>query len=153
MLPKDGKPAAPKGRTRSLREISLVRKWITQGAKDDTPASAKTALVDMDHPPAYVLPPVVTSIAYSPGSDLLAVAGYHEILMHKADGSGLVARLVGLSERIQAVAFSPDGKRIAAAGGSPGRFGEIQVWDIASEKLKLAVTMTADTLYGVALNG
>lgn len=152
MLPKDGKPPAmPKGRDPlSPREISIVRKWIAQGAKDDTPASAKTALVDMDHPPQYVLPPVVTSIAYSPASDLIAVAGYHEILLHKADGSALVARLVGLSERIQAVAFSPDGKRIAAAGGSPGRFGEIQVWDVTSKKLKLAVTVTADTLYGVS---
>ena len=152
MLPKDGKPAAmPKGRDPlSAREINLVRKWIAQGAKDDTPASARTALVDMDHPPAYVLPPVITSLAYSPASDLLAVAGYHEMLLHQADGSGLVARLVGLSERIQAVAFSPDGKRIAAAGGSPGRFGEIQVWDVNSKKLKLAVTVTADTLYGVS---
>jgi WD40 repeat protein len=152
MLPKDGKPPSmPKGRDPlAAHEINLVRKWIAQGAKDDTPASAKTALVDMDHPPVYVLPPVITSIAYSPDSSLLAVAGYHEILLHKADGSGLVGRLVGLSERIQSVAFSPDGKRIAAAGGSPGRFGEIQVWDTTSKKLKLAVTVTADTLYGVS---
>jgi len=36
---------------------------------------------------------------------LLAVAGYHEVLLHKADGSGIVGRLVGLSERIQSLAF------------------------------------------------
>lgn len=152
LLPKGGKPAPmPKGRDPlSERDISLIRKWIAQGAKDDTPASARLAVVDMDHPPVYSLPPVITSIAYSPDSSLLAVAGYHEVLIHKADGSGLVARLVGLSERIQSVAFSPDGKRIAVAGGSPGRFGEIQVWDVNSKKLKLAVTMTADTLYGAS---
>ena len=61
----------------------------------------------MEHPPVYLLPPVITSLAYSPDGKLLAVSGYHEVLLHKADGSGLVARLVGLSERIQSLAFSP----------------------------------------------
>src|SRR5262249_55156329 len=148
ILPKDGKPPAmPKGQDPlSPYEVSLIKKWIAQGAKDDTPASARVPVVDMDHPPAYVLPPVISSIAYSPDGTLLAVAGYHEVLIHKADGSGLVARLVGLSERIQSVAFSPDGKRLAVTGGSPGRFGELQIWDIQARKLKLAVTVTADTI-------
>ena len=79
---------------------------------------------------------------------LLAVAGFHEVLLHKGDGSGLVARLVGLSERVQSVAFSPDGKWLAAAGGSPGRFGEVQLWDVGTRKLKLSIPVTFDTLYG-----
>ena len=37
------------------------------------------------------------------------------MLLHKSDGSGIVARLVGVSERIQQVRFSPDGKRLAVA--------------------------------------
>ena len=60
------------------------------------------------------------------------------------------ARLVGLSERIQSLAFSPDGKKLAVAGGSPARLGEIQVWDVAKRKLLLSVPMTYDTLYGVS---
>lgn len=152
LLPMGGNPPAmPKERPPlSERDVNLIKKWIAQGAKDDTPASAKGAAVDAAHPPTYVLPPVITSIAYSPDSSLLAVAGYHEILIHKADGSALVARLVGLSERIQSLAFSPDGKSIAAAGGSPGRFGEIQVWEIETKKLKLSHMITFDTLYGVS---
>ena len=38
------------------------------------------------------------------------------MLLHKADGSGLVARLVGQAERVQSIAFSPDGKAVASAG-------------------------------------
>ncbi len=90
-------------------------------------------MVDAKHPPVYALPPVITALDYSPDSQLLAVSGYHEVLLHKADGTGLVGRLVGLSERINAIAFSPDGKQLAVAGGSPGRFGEVQVWDVGEE--------------------
>ena len=57
------------------------------------------------------------------------------MLLWKGDGSALLARLVGLSERIQTLRFSPDGTRLAAAGGRPAQMGEIQVWDVAKRKL------------------
>jgi WD40 repeat protein len=145
------RPAMPKNQPPlSDYDVNLIKKWIAQGARDDTPMSAQGAVVDDDHPPAYASPPVVTALDYSPDSQLLAVGGYHEVLLHKADGSGLVARLVGLSERIQSVAFSPDGKLLAVAGGDPCRFGEIQIWDVARRKLKLSVSITYDTVYGVS---
>ncbi len=151
ITPQGGKnPLMPRGQTPlPEKDVAVIKKWIAQGAKDDTPASDR-AVVDMDHPPSYVLPPVINALAYSPDGQLLAVSGYHEVLVHKADGSGLVARLVGLAERVQSVAFSPDGKLLAMAGGSPGRFGEVQVWDVAAKKLKLSVSVTFDTLYGVS---
>jgi WD40 repeat protein len=143
------KPAMPRGKDPlSAHEVEQIKKWIAQGAKDDTPASARDT-VDAEHPPIYTLPPVITSLDYSPDGALLAVSGYHEVLLHKADGSGLIARLVGLAERVQSLAFSPDGKLLAVAGGSPGRFGEVQVWDVAKKKLKLSVPVTFDTVYGV----
>lgn len=81
---------------------------------------------------------------------MIAVAGYHEVLVHKADGSGIVARLVGLAERIQKLAWSPDGKKILVTGGSPARMGEIQIWDVAAKKLELSKSLTFDTLYGAS---
>jgi WD40 repeat protein len=143
-------PAMPKGKDPLIdRDLNLIRRWIAQGAKDDTPASTKI-VVDMEHPPTYVLPPVITSLQFSPDGKLLAVSGYHEVLLHKADGSGLVARLVGLSDRVQALAFSPDGKWLAVAGGDPCRFGEIQIWDVKRKKLKASASVTYDTVYGVS---
>src|SRR5207244_4406094 len=111
---------------------------------------ARLVTVDADHPPTYALPPVITSMDYSPDGTLLAIAGYHEVLLHKSDGSGLAARLVGASERLQSLAFSPDGKLLAVTGGNPGRFGEVQVWDVAKRKLQLSAPITYDTLYGVS---
>jgi WD40 repeat protein len=130
-------------------EVATITKWIAEGAKDDTPSTVRDP-IDASHPPVYELPPVITSIDFSPDGSLLAVAGYHEVLLHKADGSGLVARLIGLSERVQSVAFSPDGNYLAVAGGSPGRFGELQIWDVAKKRLKQSQSITFDTLYGVS---
>jgi mono/diheme cytochrome c family protein len=148
----DGKAEMPKARDPlTPHQIGLITRWITEGAKDDTPAAEKSAtLVDQDHPPVYPAAPVVTAVTYSPDGTLLAVAGYHEVLLHAADGSKIVARLVGLSERVQSVSFSPDGKLLAVAGGSPGRFGEVQVWDVAKQKLKVSASVTFDTVYGVS---
>ena len=150
ITPKDGKAEMPEGKKPlHATEIETIRNWIAQGAVDDTPANARERY-DMNHPPVYSLPPVITSIDYSTDGQFLAVAGFHEVLLHKADGSGLAARLVGLSERIESVKFSPDGKRLAVAGGLPGRMGEIQVWDVTQRKLTLSHSVTYDTLYGAS---
>ncbi len=149
---RDGKPPQmPRNKDRLTdRDVKIIERWIAQGAADDTPASARAILIDMEHPPAYDAPPVIPALAYSPGGSLLAVAGYHEVLLHQADGDGLVARLVGLSERVQSLAFSPDGKWLAVTGGDPGRFGEVQLWDVARKKLKWSLPVTFDTVYGVS---
>ena len=145
-----GEAEMPKGKPPLLAmEIELLKKWLTEGAHDDTPANVRQRY-DQDHLPVYTMPPVVTSLDYSPDGKVLAVAGFHEVLLHKADGSGLAARLVGLSERIESVRFSPDGKSLAVAGGQPGRMGEIQIWEVEKRKLRLSVPVTYDTVYGLS---
>jgi WD40 repeat protein len=146
----EGKAEMPKEKPAlAAAQIEKIKAWIKAGAKDDTPESA-TQKFDAAHPPVYQSPPVVTALDFSPDGSLLAVSGYHEVLLHKADGSALAGRLVGLSERIQSLKFSPDGKRLAVAGGSPARMGEIQIWDIETKELLQSVTSTFDTLYGVS---
>jgi len=130
-------------------QIALITRWVAEGAVDDTPASAKQRY-DLDNPPVYSLPPVISSIDYSPDGAFIAVAGYHEVLLHHADGSGLAGRLVGMSERVQKVKFSPDGKKLAVAGGLPARSGEIQIWNVGSRKLSMSIPVGYDTLYGVS---
>lgn len=130
-------------------EVALISRWIAQGAKDDTPPQARDT-IDADHPPVYTSPPLITALAFAPDGRTLAVSGYREALVHKADGSGLVARLVGQSQRIEGLTFSPDGSTLACVGGSPGRFGEVQFWDAKTYRLRLAVRSTYDTLYGGA---
>ena len=150
ITPEDGEAEMPKDKAPlNPDQRALISKWIAEGAVDDTPANA-VQRIDAEHPPVYQRPPLITSIDYSPDGKLLAVAGFHEVLLHHADGSGIVARLVGLSERIQSVRFSPDGKSLAAAGGLPARMGEVQIWDVAKRELSVSVPVGYDTVYGVS---
>ena len=150
ITPEKGEAAMPQGKPPLAEtEIALIRRWIEEGAKDDTPPDTAPP-VDADHPPVYNGPPVITSLDWSPNGELLAVAGFHEVLLQKADGSGLVARLVGLSERIDSVRFSPDGTKLAATGGRPGRTGEVQIWDVAKRELLLSVPVTGDEIFGAS---
>lgn len=162
IVSQNGKPPAmPRGKDPLLgRDVELIRKWIADGAKDDTPASAKEIAYDMDHPPKYSAPPVITALDYSPDGQLLAVSGYHEVLLHgvpelapgdnNVPQANLIARLVGMSERVQSLAFSPDGKSLAMTGGSPGRFGEVQIWNVDRVRLRLSLPVTFDTVYGAS---
>ena len=150
ITPIDGEAEMPqKGGALPADQIAMITRWVSEGATDDTPASAKQ-LYDKDNPPVYSLPPVISSIDYSPDGTLIAVAGFHEVLLHHADGSGLAGRLIGLSERVQKVKFSSDGKKLAVAGGLPARSGEIQIWNVGSKKLSLSIPVGYDTVYGVS---
>ena len=147
----DGTAEMPKqGKALGAAEIELVRRWIAEGASDDTPPSAGQK-VDADHPPVYSRLPAITSLDVSPDGRLLAVSGFHEVLLHDLTlpaGSPPVRRLVGLSERIQRVRFSPDGSKLAVTGGNPGRMGEVQVWNVADGALLRSHAVSFDTVFG-----
>jgi WD40 repeat protein len=147
---KDGKAKMPENKPALTEtDLNLIRRWVVEGAVDDTPANAKERYTQ-DNPPLYTRPPVIASVDFSPDGQLIAVAGFHEVLLCSAESGERVARLVGLSERISAVRFSPDGQSLAVTGGLPCRMGEVQVWDVAKRKLKLSVPVTADTVYGAS---
>jgi WD40 repeat protein/mono/diheme cytochrome c family protein len=147
----NGKSEMPKNREPlNTIQIKLITDWIAQGARDDTPASARAVVVDAANPPRYSAPPVVTALSFAPNGKSLAVTGYHEALIYSTSSYVLQSRLVGISERVQSVAYSPDGKKLAAVGGSPGRFGEVQIWNPDTEKLLVSAPVTYDTLYGVS---
>lgn len=144
----DLKPSMPLGQPKLPQaQIDLIREWIKAGAKDDTPA-----VMESNAPTVYHQPPVITALAFSPDGQWLAVSGNREILLHKADGSGLVRRLQGRAERLLSIAFSADSKLLVAGGGTPARAGEVQWWDVASGKLLRTADVGTDTVFGASIS-
>lgn len=141
-------PRMPLGRPPLAEaEIKTIRDWIIAGAKDDTPANATPS-----NPTVYLQPPVINSIRFSPDGKSIAVSGNREILIHSLDGNQQPKRLMSKAERILSLAYSRDGKLLVAGGGTPARFGEVQVWDPQEGKLLRNATLTNDTVFGASLS-
>lgn len=149
ITPQDGHAAMPQAPAAPLStaEIKTIRSWIAQGAVNDSQEHGPS--YDAEHPPVYQNAPAITSIDVSPDGKLLAAAAYHEVILCDATSGQRVARLVGLSPRINSVRFSPDSTRLAVAAGTPAEAGELQVWDVSSRQLQLSVPLGSDTLSGV----
>lgn len=134
----------------SAEVVDLFRRWIAQGAVDDSPLN-EAERISADNPPVYTRNPVVTALDYSPNGEWLAISGFHEVFLRGANGDHeRLDRLIGLSERVESLSFSPDGKRLAVTGGSPARMGEVQVWDIEKRELELSKLVTYDVVYGAS---
>jgi mono/diheme cytochrome c family protein/dipeptidyl aminopeptidase/acylaminoacyl peptidase len=132
----------------SNSDVQLIRRWIEEGAKDDSPPTR--LLVDPQHPPQYTRLPIVTALDVSRDGKTLAVSGIHEVALVDLVSGTNVRRLIGRSPRIESVSFSPDGSRLAVTGGKPGEFGEVQIWDLATGELLISKSITGDTLFGVS---
>jgi WD40 repeat protein len=142
-MPKDSEPLL-------AEEVELISRWITQGAVPDAPVDTSTRRPA--EPPIYRALPAVHALAFSPDGTVLAVPGRHEILLHQADGSGIVARLAGDSPRLESLAFSKDGTLLVASGGAVSEYGEVQIWDVAKRELVRSIKASNDAFYGVSLS-
>ena len=141
-MPKDAEPL-------TAAEVATIRRWIAEGATDDTPADLG-ALHRLAAPPVYRSAPAISALAMSPDGAVLAVAGWHEVILRSGDGEQLLGRLVGESPRVESLAFSPDGKQLAVAGGSPSEYGEVQIWDAAERKLVRSIKASVDCFFGIS---
>ena len=76
------------------------------------------------------LPDAATSVAFSPGSDLLAVGSYETVEIWKVADKTKVGSIPVKSGFARSLAFSPDGKRLAVGG-----YQKIHLYSVESRKL------------------
>jgi WD40 repeat protein len=129
-------PQMPPKTSIPLDQIAVLERWIGQGAKVDLPGPhanrrelARKLAIEEAATFASDAPPPVTSLAFRPDGKVLAVAGYKEVVLVDPSSGKTIHRLAGFPEQVSSVAFSKDGKRLAGAGGTPGKGGEVRIWD------------------------
>lgn len=104
MLTGEAKPAMPMdGKVLAPQQIAMVASWIAAGAAG--PAKNQ-----------------VYSLAWLPEGKGVMLGGFRQVTFN--DGK---PAWTGFSDAVRAVAVSQDGKLIVAAGGNPGRKGEIKI--------------------------
>jgi WD40 repeat protein len=153
-------PAMPeKGDPLSAADVAVLRKWVEQGAKDDTLSGdqakagyARPGPPPPGQPPVYKVAPVVNALAMSPDGKALAVAGRGEVLLLDPDTGDATARLPIGSARVTSLVFSADGATLVSAGGAPGEFGHLMAWEVASRKVLHSWRLSGDTLFGLSLS-
>ena len=101
---------------------------------------------------AFAAAPQTYSLAWSPDGRTLALGGYKEVRLVDAGSKKTVATLSGMLEAVRALAFSRDGKLLAAAGGLPARKGEVKIWDAAGQREIAAISGHSDCIYAAAFS-
>lgn len=145
------KPAMPpEGTPLSAAQVDVLRRWIVGGGRIDSFPVDPAATVVV--PNTYEFAPAVTSVAFSSDGKRAACAVRSEAVIVSLDDAGFIAkqkplRLATDCDLLTLVEFSPDGKLLVAAGGTPGRFGEIRFYEAASGKLVGSRRLTNDTLF------
>jgi len=161
------KPFMPPKGKRGPRpsEIAVLKAWIAGGAKpfpsSDTPPSLTVPRVPTRGP---VRQPV-NALVVSPDASWYAVArtGRVDLLSLPPDPKAKpLATLSGLPGQVSDLVLSTDGRRLVAAAGEPGLFGEARIYDIAADvrkagpkqaaKLARTIRGHADSLNAVALS-
>jgi hypothetical protein len=138
-------------------QIELVKRWIVEGAKFDSPNKAANLAsivpASYDPPPEkYSRPVPVTAVALNPAGTEVAVGGYNEITIWSAADGKLLRRIRDVAQRTYGLAYSPDGRLLAAASGTPGSLGEVKLLDANSgQPVRLLGTMS-DVAFDVAFS-
>lgn len=151
-MPKDADPL-------TAEQVALVKQWIENGARLDVGVRPDAPLVAIipkkPQPPApevYRVPIPVTALAFNSDGTLLASSGYHEVLLWNPVDGTLVRRIGNIAERAYDVEFSPNGKLLAVAAGTPGVQGEAKLFDPSSGRLVRDLMTTTDAAFGAAFS-
>lgn len=162
LLRPDGSPRMPyKQDPLPKEEIALIERWVTEGAKYDggNPSEDWQAILRKNTPvtipEVYPVAVPITSLAFSPDNAEILASGYHELTGWKVSDGSPTRRVRGLEERVHDVAFSPDGKWMATAGGDPGQYGSVKLWEVGPEGALASpreLLESSDSVFAVAFS-
>lgn len=146
----------PPGKRDKLKpeEVALIKTWINTGAKGPAAAAATPvpkAVITPKIAPTVPLKRPIQAVAFSPKLQFIAVGRYGEVELVNPVTRAVVRRLGGFTGKVNAVAFSPDGESVYAAGGEAGIVGVVKSWKTRDGAPLRSFEGHADAAYALAV--
>jgi WD40 repeat protein len=147
VMPPEGNPAPRDD------EVALLRRWIDAGAAGPAGGRPDPTLLVTPHVAVrgQVRNPI-HALAWSPEGKLLAAGRYGCVELLDAADRHVVRTLAGPRGIVNCVAFSADGRWLAAGGGEGGLFGEVHLWETATGRLVQRFVGHRDSVYAAVLS-
>src|SRR3954467_9942958 len=126
----DAHPHMPPKKQLAAEQIALLRQWIDSGPEGDEPTLAQAPTATTRAVVLHALPEAyqpVLAVALSPDDKRLAVGRGGRVFVQDlaAPGRPVVRVLTGPRDAVQSLAWSHDGRHLAA-----GEFERVLVWDL-----------------------
>jgi dipeptidyl aminopeptidase/acylaminoacyl peptidase len=150
-MPMDGTQLPP-------AQIQTVKRWIDGGAPGPTAAEAaalRRAIADVKPPvvkPRVPVKPQIFALAWRPDGGQIALGGFREVKLSTPGAQRHTATFTGHADVVRSIAYSHDGKSLAAAGGVPGAKGEVKIWDVERGMERLTIQGHDDCIYAVVFS-
>ena len=151
-MPQDAEPL-------DSEQIQLIKHWVKMGARLDSKSDPFDPLIrimpPVEQPPppeSYRVPIPVTALAVRSHGDFLASSGYHEVLIWSLADHHLKRRITNVAERVHGLGFHADGNRLAVASGTPGRLGEVKLFNVDTGELLADLFVSEDEMFDVAFS-
>ncbi|WP_406693660.1 c-type cytochrome domain-containing protein [Singulisphaera sp. Ch08] len=115
-------------------QVALIERWVAAGARYDGDDRGEDWVArwyrrrQIGAPETYPHATPVVALAFSPDGTRIVASGSRELTLWQLASGTIAGRLRGLPERVEDIAFSPDGRWLAIAGGDPGRTGSVEIW-------------------------
>ena len=147
----------PPGKREKLKaeEIALIKAWINAGAKGPLVTETKSMPKEVITPKiATTVPPKrsIQAVAFSPKVQLIATARYGEVELINPVNQVTVRKLGGFTGKVNAVAFSPGGETVYAAGGEAGIVGIVRSWKTSDGTALRSFEGHTDAAYALAVS-
>lgn len=128
----------PPGKREHLKagEIALIKGWIDAGAKGPPVVAGQKTVIRREVTTPKIAPKgtvkrAIHALAYSDKARLIAVGRRGEVELLDPVTRAPMRKLGGFQGDVNALAFSPDGLLVHAAGGEPGIAGDVHCWRVA----------------------
>lgn len=153
------KPRMPLGDELNADEIQLLKIWIDAGAHGPDKSAAKPVSSTVESTaslpalkPTKDVTAAVSAVAFHPADSLIALGRYQLVELRDAKTAKTIAPISGFVNQVRALAFSADGKLLAAAGGNPAQFGELKIWDVTQRRELHTIRGHRDNIFSVAFS-